>query len=134
MRHRAGRWNAARLNLVVSSPITAANADIATIAPAPKPARYNTDSARVAKASAGNTPNRCELPARPCRAPIANDAPECECPCGLNSGAAGAPDAPTTDEDQRDADDAFAVGGDGVERQLFAQQQQQARDQQHAGV
>ena len=48
-------------------------------------------------------------------------------------GAAGAPDAPAADEDQRDADDAFAVRGDRVERQLLAQQQQQRRDQQHAG-
>ena len=45
--------------------MAAANAVIAAIAPMPKPARYSTDVVRDGKASAGSTPNRCELPASP---------------------------------------------------------------------
>src|SRR5688572_33198921 len=43
------------------------------------------------------------------------------------------PDSPAADRDQRETDDAFAVGGDGAERQLVFQEQQQGRDQHHAG-
>ena len=48
-------------------------------------------------------------------------------------GLACLPDSPDTHGDQRDADQTLAVGGDRVERQLLAHQQQQRGDQENAG-
>jgi hypothetical protein len=50
-----------------------------------------------------------------------------------NSRAAGFPDTVTTNGNQGDADDAFAVGGERIERELLTQQEQQRGDHEHAG-
>ena len=100
------------------------------MAPAPKPARYSAASIRVANASAGNTPKRCELPARPWSAPMPNEAPACECGLKPERDAFHTPQPPT--RINATPTRALAVSGNRVERQLLADEQQQARDQQHA--
>ena len=72
--------------------------------------------------------------------PIANEAPDVRAPlwCAMRAAKAAsrtqAPhECPRTATISSDADDALAVAGDGVERQLLAEQQEQQRDQQHAG-
>ena len=53
-------------------------AAMAKTVPTPYAAKYPTAWNRLGKASAGSTPRKCELPARPCNVPTAKAAWVCE--------------------------------------------------------
>src|SRR5712692_3356686 len=73
-------------NCFASAPTTDANPAIATTVPTPYAARYAAACPGDGNASAGKTPRKCELPARPCSVPTANAA--CVCVCGARSACA----------------------------------------------